>query len=78
MLVTAGAVQATTFAFACGVLAALAPLGTSRVGVLPALLAGFLLFAAGGGSALVRHSALGEQLADRFAPPGGPVAGRGP
>jgi hypothetical protein len=58
VLLRAGALQAATFAASCGVAAHFAGLGTSNVSALAATLAGLLLFAAFGGLAFVRASAL--------------------
>ena len=59
-LLGAAAVQAAAFAATCGVLAALATLGSSHVSPLAATLAGFVLFASTGGTALVRRSPVGD------------------
>jgi Family of unknown function (DUF6350) len=74
-LLRAGALQAAAFAATCGVAAHFAALGTSSVSALAATLAGLLLFAAFGGVAFVRASALRDAVADWLPPWAGP-AGR--
>jgi hypothetical protein len=59
-LLRAGALQAASFAAACGVAAHFATLGTSEVSALAASVAGLVLFAVSGGVAFVRSSALRE------------------
>jgi Family of unknown function (DUF6350) len=59
-LLRAGAIQTASFAVACGAAAHFATLGTSRVSALAASVAGLLVFAASGGVAFVRASALRE------------------
>lgn len=64
-LAGAAALQAGTFAAVCGVAAAFATLGTSSVSVLPAVVAGLVLFGASGGTAFVRATDLGTELGSR-------------
>lgn len=75
-LVQAAVVQAAVFAATCGVLARLATLGTSRVPVLAAVFAGFVLFGCAGGIAFVRSSHLRGVVAERL-PDWLPTASRG-
>ncbi|MFN2561158.1 MAG: DUF6350 family protein [Jatrophihabitans sp.] len=64
-LAEAAAVQAGTFAAVCGVAAGFATLGTSSVSVVPAVLAGLILFGGTGGIAFVRATALGSEIGSR-------------
>jgi hypothetical protein len=64
-LARAGAVQAGGFGLACALLAGFATLGTTRVSVVGAALAGVILFAITGGVAFVRFTALADALAER-------------
>ena len=75
-LVRAAALQAVVFAATCGVAARLATLGTSRVSVFAAVLAGLVLFAGTGGTAFVRSSPLRDVVAQHV-PPWLPTACRG-
>jgi hypothetical protein len=61
-LLSAAAVQATVFAAVCGTAARFATLGTSRVSVLAAVLAGFVLFSVTGGVAFVRSCTLSDDV----------------
>ncbi len=61
-LVRAAALQAGVFAALCGAAAHFATLGTSRVSVLAAVLAGLVLFVVTGGIAFVRSSPLGDEV----------------
>jgi Family of unknown function (DUF6350) len=72
ILLRAGGLQAAVFAVTCALAAAVAPLGTSRVPVGAALIAGLLLFLLTGGVAFVRSSPLREFVAERLP---APVAG---
>jgi hypothetical protein len=63
-LVRAIALQTGVFAALCAVAAHFATLGTSSVSALAGGLAGFILFAAAGGTAFVRSSPLGEAVRD--------------
>ncbi len=64
-LVRAGLMQTGSFVVLCGVAAAGSHLGTSRVSVPGAVIAGAALFAGTAGVAFVRFSALGDDIADR-------------
>ncbi len=65
VLVGAAALQASVFATVCGLAAHLGALGTSSVSVPSAVIAGFVLFAALGGTAFARSSALADEIAQR-------------
>jgi hypothetical protein len=64
-LVGAAVAQALSFGAVCGVAARFLTLGTSSAPVVGAAVAGTVLFAVSGGTALVRSTALAEELADR-------------
>ncbi len=64
-LVRAGAVQATSFTLVALIAVPFAQLGTSHAPVLGVAVAAFVLFAASGGVAFARSSALGPVLAAR-------------
>jgi hypothetical protein len=71
---SAGIVQSLSFGAACGLAARFATLGTSSAPVAGAAIAGTVLFALSGGAALVRSSALADEVAARAPSWLGPAA----